>query len=76
MSKFTIESTQHPVFVTLEESLEGQVDIMVTTPDGKPYRIAALGDGKLHLFRINAQIARSMGLKLDTGHFPTIYYCG
>jgi len=75
MSKFTIKPSTPstpPTLVTLEESLEGQVDIMAHALDGESYRIAAIGDGKLHLFKMDVAVAERVGLVLDDGRYPHI----
>lgn len=78
MSNFTIKQSplQHPVFVTLEETLAGQVDIMVEDVDGLTHRICSLSDGKLCLFRVDGNLAREIGLNLDQGYYPSIEYVG
>jgi len=72
MSAFTINShPKTPVLVVLEESTPGQVDIVVY--DGtERYRIAALGQGKLHIFRLNCSVAEKMCLELDSNNYPVI----
>ncbi len=72
MSKFTIKLFTPPTLVTLEESLEGRVDIMAHALNGESYRIAAIGDGKLYLFTIDTAVAERVGLKLDHGRYPHI----
>ena len=73
MSDFTIKPLSHPTLVTLGEDMEGQVDIVVTDPtDGRDYRMAAIGDGKLHLFTMDTVIAKNIGLQLDANRYPII----
>lgn len=72
MSNFTIKSPSNPTLVTLEESLKGQVDIMARDIDGCDYRVAAIGDGKLHLFKMNTAVAENIGLELDANRYPII----
>ena len=73
MSNFIIKPPHHTSIVSLEQgNPRGQVDIMASAPDGRSYRVAALVDGKLIIFRFNTVIADEIGLKLDAGHFPVI----
>lgn len=72
MSKFTTKPPSHPTLVTLEESMKGQVDIVLQDSDGHTYRVLAIGDGKLHLPRFNTEVAKQMGLKLDGDARPVI----
>lgn len=77
MSNFTIKSQHHTSIVSLKESVaKGQVDIMVSAPDGLSYRVASVGNGKLNLFRFNTVLAEGIGLELDSGQFPVIGYIG
>ena len=74
MSNFTIEQEKPlPTLVTLGEDLKGQVDIYVNLPSGEAYRIVAIGDGKLHLFKMRPQMAKSIGLQLDAFDYPITY---
>lgn len=72
MSNFTITPPIKATVITLEEDLKGQVDIMAQAPNGISCRIAAFGNGRLHLFRISLQVAESLGLKLDAEKYAAI----
>ena len=73
MSNFTTKPPHAISAISLEEGgVKGQVDIMVSAPDGATYRVAALGYGKLHLFRFNTEIAKEIGLELDADAYPII----
>lgn len=73
MSGFTISKEPNPTLVTLEEALRGQVDIMLGTPNQNPCRIAAIGDGKLHLFKMSPSVAQTFGIQLDgRNEYPII----
>ena len=72
MSNFTTKPPKCPTLVTLEESHEGQVDIMVKSRDGYTYRIAAIGDRTLHLFSLSEVSAKQIGLQIDNNGFPVV----
>jgi len=73
MSKFTIQSpSAQPTLITLEEDMPGQVDIMVHFINGESCRLAAIGDGKLHLFRMSHLVATAVGIELDSSGYPII----
>jgi len=72
MSNFTTKPPHIPTLVTLAEGIRGQVDILVHDIDGIDYRIAAIGDGKLHLFVIDTAVAKNLGLQLDSNRYPII----
>lgn len=74
MSSFTITPPPKSTVITLEEGLKGQVDIMGVAPDGTNCRLAAFGNGKLHLFRFSPHIAKSFGLHLDASNYPIVDY--
>ncbi len=74
MSNFTVMPPEKATLITLEASLKGQVDIMVHPHEGESFRIAALGEGKVHLFRQNLQEAEKVGLLIDDDGYPHIRY--
>lgn len=77
MSNFTVKSPHFTSVVSLKESLaKGHVDIMVSAPDGRSYRIASIGDGKLKVVHFNSVIAEQIGLILESDNYPTIDWVG
>lgn len=76
MSNFTTKPPHPASVISLNETGEDQVAIMVSAPDGQSYRVAAFSHGKLHLFRFNTVIADEIGLKLDSEQYPVIHHAG
>jgi len=72
MSHFTTKTVQPSTVITLEEDLVGRVDIIASTGDKQTWRIAAIGDGKLHLFKLNRMAAEKLGIDLDAEGYPLI----
>ena len=65
ISNFTTKVTPPSTIITLEEDSAGRVDIIAGVGDRQTWRIASIGDGKLHVFKFNQAIARQLGLALD-----------
>ncbi len=76
MDHFTIKSPpSHPTLITLEEDKPGQVDIIAHASNGDQWRIAAIGDGKLHLFQLHHHVSVTLGLQLDANGYPVVVQC-